>query len=375
MKHVRPFSLNSSKVSPELGQRVVDTDDPDKALYLPEEYDIMPTGRCMFRCAGCWGASHSSPEPSYSAEHWTAVANFAERQNRHYRTLNHGSRELSVCISGGEPLLYWDIVKLAGSLPLAGVRTTLSTTGNGPEGVFEEVITSGIHELGIPIDASSGEINALWRQGKISDGGLQNAIRAIRLSQEIAPGVLTTIRTLLHDGNVGYVAQIPDLLEKNGIDTSKIIWKGYLFNAFTGPRIGQDGVPTRHDTDGLKGSVDSIYEARDRFLDVAIKASTHTHPRLIIGPDGACAFEPIRSIEDASNAKDVYVGNIFSEPAKVVHRLNGEFQQFLAHCNNAAGMDRLIQMLDTPFADLDASDLRLLTDQIMGVEMPAYLEL
>lgn len=64
------------KASPDFGKPYTDPAFPDNEFHFPERLDLMVTGRCVLRCAGCWGPSHNSIKPEMSPEQWLAIVNY-----------------------------------------------------------------------------------------------------------------------------------------------------------------------------------------------------------------------------------------------------------------------------------------------------------
>ncbi len=324
--------------NPDIYQVFTDPERPDKEFYLPERLDLMVTGRCALRCAGCWGPSHNSIEPEMAPEQWIDIVNFVDANNRSDRYLvsNLASYRARVCITGGEPLMYDGITELAQRLNDQGTPTTLSTTGYDPEGLLPGVLPN-IDELGIPIDGADPEVNSLWRKGKLEDGGLGVALGALLLAQDEFPDVRLTLRTVVHADNLESIPAIPELLEASGLDTTKLNWKFYLHNSTTGPR--KSGQDLRPSASGLEQLADKIAGFEPTFKSLATLVPAMPQDRLVINHSGESYF--VNYIGNGQT-KDVACGNILTSPVDVIRLLNDEYADFVRYaCSRACNLEFL----------------------------------
>lgn len=327
--------------NPELEQVYIDPEQPEREFYLPERLDLMVTGRCILRCAGCWGPSHNSVEPEITPTQWLDVVKFVDLNNRSDRFMTSlmASRRATVCITGGEPLMYKGLTELAQGLKNQGIPTTLSTTGHDPEGLLPGVLPN-LQELGIPIDGAGPTANAQWRNGKLKDGGLGAALSALLLAQNDYPGVQLTLRTVVHADNFASIPGIPDLLTKSGIDTSAINWKFYLHNASTGPR--QSDQKLWPAADQLEWLADRIAEHEPDFKSLATLVPAMPQDRLVINHTGDSY---IVLPKEQGGTEDILLGNIVTNPVGVIKLLNDDYPDFVTYaCTRAANFAFLKQV-------------------------------
>ena len=322
----------ATETSPDFGKPYTDPEFPGREFHLPERLDLMVTGRCVLRCAGCWGPSHNSIKPEMSPADWQSIVDYVDTNNRsdRYSTNNFAGYRAKVCITGGEPLMYNGIEELARSFHENGVPTTLSTTGHDPDRKLPTILEY-VQELGVPIDGHTPEFNAMWREGKLEDGGLSAALGALVLAQTEYPDVQLTLRTLIHAGNAESIPLIPELLERNRIEAKNIVWKFYKPNTSTGPRKGDNKL--RIDQSVFDELADKIAKFEPRFEKLDLLVPHMPQPRLIINHDGSSYF--LRP-NDGGKSEDIHVGNILTDPEVVITRLNNYHLDFILFSSSRA---------------------------------------
>lgn len=339
--------------SPDLERVFVDESQPDREFYLPERLDLMVTGKCILRCAGCWGPTHNSVQSEMEPDQWIKIVDYVDANNRSVRYSSSilASDRASVCITGGEPLMYSGLLELTERLSEQDTSVTLSTTGYDPENLLPYIMPR-IQEIGIPIDGSNPATNSVWRKGKLEDGGLEPAINALLMAQEEHPGVEATVRTMVHAANVEDIPAIPNLLIQSGIDLSRINWKFYIHNSYTGPRKSDDN---------MKPSLEKLVDLHSILSEYVseFKAMTTLVPempqdRLIINHDGSSyIILPRKSV----GTVDISVGNILTSPTEVQRNINDNHPLFIARACFRAGNMMLLQMLDES-KDADGDPVR-----------------
>lgn len=347
------------QTSPDLSAVYTDLQDPSREFHLPEKLDLMVTGSCPMRCEGCWGPKHNSLDPEMTPEQWMEIIWYVDGNNRadRYNVSMMASDNATVCITGGEPLLYSGIVGLTDLLAGERVHTTLSTTGIDPNGLLP-LILGNIQELGIPIDGSTPNTNSLWRKGKEEGGGFDSAIQALLLAQEDFPGVGVTVRTMVHPGNISDVSLIPRCLDKAGIDPGRIDWKFYVHNDNTGPRTGHPGlVVNQVDIDGLARSIEKL---EPTFRRVGILSTNSQQDRLVINHNGEVH---IVLPNGEGRTVDVGLGNIVTDPNSVIKRINNDYADFLAR---ACGRASILRYFDQVKVSSESGSVNPIIDGVKG---------
>jgi MoaA/NifB/PqqE/SkfB family radical SAM enzyme len=182
--------------------------------------DLNVNGVCNLECVWCWGPEHNPAIETLTDSDWMNLMDTLTVQ---------GLKE--VIFTGGEPLLKTGLVNLASHAKKLNLRTTLSTNGillpQKPE------VLEFIDDLGIPLDASTPELNAIMRTrvGKSDKRPhFYSAISALKLVQKTFPGIDLTVRTVVSNKNMDSVKQIPETLRGFGVNTDSLRWKLYQLN-------------------------------------------------------------------------------------------------------------------------------------------------
>jgi len=285
-------------------------------LYVPNIIDVEFTGDCEFNCRGCWGTKPNEYGQELSLNQWMEIfGNFDELPDDHvYR----------VVITGGEALLRKDLGKFVCRLQDAGKQITLSTTGLDYHHQLPDILGK-LSSIGLPIDGPSANINGLWRNNsEFPDGALEVTLDALKLIQKLHPELQTSIRTLVHGGNIDYITEIPKFLEKSGIDISRLRWILYELNT----RIRKNGnsilvssgviKDSKLGTDNFTGIVK---ESGSRFREVAIRNIGNIAGRnFIINPSGEC--RAVVETDTHDKVEEIEFGNIHEDFEGVIELLN-----------------------------------------------------
>lgn len=258
-----------------------------KPIYIPNVIDIEVTGKCEFSCEGCWGSKPENYDKELTARQWAKV--FQKLDDTFW---DHTDR---VVITGGEPLLRKDLIDIINGLTETDDDRfiSLSTTGLDRFNQLVNIINK-LDSIGIPIDGPSAEINSIWRKHQtINDSGLKNAVDTLKFIQESKPNLQTSVRTLIHPRNINQIPEIPDFLEKSGIDISRLRWILYELNG----RLKLPGQPDRlvpsgarslHQN-GIDGFNQEIQNSGKKFNEVIIRHLGNIAGRnFIINPSGEC---------------------------------------------------------------------------------------
>lgn len=256
-------------------------------IYIPNVIDIEVTGKCEFNCKGCWGSKPENYEKELTSRQWARV--FQKLDNTFW---DHTNR---IVITGGEPLLRKDLTEIIDRLTETDDSRFISLSTTGLDR-FNQLanITNKLDSIGIPIDGSSAEINSIWRKHPtINDGGLKTAVDTLKFVQESKPDLQTSVRTLIHPGNIDRITEIPEFLEESGVDISRLRWILYELNQ----RIK---TPGEYDklvaTDSIslyetraKDFSKEVYIAGKKFNEIAIRSLGNIAGRnFIINPSGEC---------------------------------------------------------------------------------------
>ena len=186
----------------------------------PETVDISLTGRCQLDCAWCWGEKHTIGV-NHEADDWNNLLNnFSSEGTSH------------VVFTGGEPLMVPFLPDVAKHAKNIGLRTTLSTNGILLPKRHKSIMPH-IDDLGLPLDGPTSGVNKNMRKGRIDN--FLKVIESAMLVQEEYPDTSLTVRTVIARPNINSVPDIPEVLEQEGVDLSRLRYKMYQVEPI-GPR-------------------------------------------------------------------------------------------------------------------------------------------
>lgn len=192
-----------------------------KPINNPTTIDVSMTGACQLDCAWCWGEEHSV-KTVHNEDEWKELLE---------QFSSNGTS--GVVFTGGEPLVSSQLPNvLRYAKETLGLRTTLSTNSILLEKLHSEVLP-WVDDLGISLDGSSPEMHKEMRAGKIDN--FPHILNALRLVQDEYPDIDLTVRTVIARKNINDVQLIPQILDDNGIDISRIRFKLYQVEPI-GPR-------------------------------------------------------------------------------------------------------------------------------------------
>ena len=303
-------------------ERTKDWDNDPPPLFIPNDFNIEVTGKCEFDCPNCYGSKLKDYDQELTAKQWLKIIDKTEADiflhDNIYRAI----------LTGGEPLMYSDLEKLIIGLRQRDIEIGLSTTGLDRNNKLPKLLNH-LDNIGIPIDGDSPEANAIWRKHPtMKDSGLSFAINALMLIQKTKPYLSTTVRTLVHRGNVNEVIKIPVFLEKSGIDISRLNWNLYELNtrqklidkyvyidnilastnAISSSNIG----PEKFDG--------TIREAGQNFKNITIKALGHiANINFMINPSGTCRTV---TLSESSELEEMTIGNLHTDFEETIIDLN-----------------------------------------------------
>ncbi len=157
------------------------------------------TRRCNLRCVHCYaGSEGAAGEYELSTDEWLRVLDDLAR-----------FKCPVVLFSGGEPLLYPDIVTLANHAVDRGMRAVISTNGTllTPEKA-RELASVGLSYIGTSLDGGA-KINDMFRG---VNGTFNRALEGLRNTRDA--GIKTGVRFTIAKRNVDEIPRIFDIIEK-----------------------------------------------------------------------------------------------------------------------------------------------------------------
>lgn len=191
-------------------------------IPTPHTIDLNINRICNLNCPWCWWPEHSKSIESFHDEEWVELINFLTE-----------SWTESFIFTGWEPLLKSSLRKLLKTSFDLWNRNTLST--NGILLSVNRDVLELVHDVGIPLDWPTVEINQLMRVW--SPIHFDRALWAMKLIQEKYPHIDLTIRTVASAKNKSTIPDIWRVLIENDINPENIRWKVYQCST-SGPRRG-----------------------------------------------------------------------------------------------------------------------------------------
>jgi MoaA/NifB/PqqE/SkfB family radical SAM enzyme len=117
--------------------------------------EILVSDKCNFRCPYCRGMADKGDVNPDDLK--GILSSLIEMQTQHYR------------FSGGEPTIYPHIISAIKMVRATAKRVALSTNGSAPRKVYESLITAGIDDFSVSLDAccaSTGDkmcgVKGMW---------------------------------------------------------------------------------------------------------------------------------------------------------------------------------------------------------------------
>lgn len=164
---------------------------------FPERIDVGPTGRCNLDCPVCFSPFIYDVDEQSVGE-WCKEIDYLSKI---------GLKK--IVFTGGESLLRKGIDNMLSYSKRMGLIVTLSTNGIYLKDHLSAIIEN-VDNLGIPIDGSTPEKNALMRIGNPKQFNL--ALEAIKMVKEAKPGICVTVRTVVTQINSDDIGDIGRLL-------------------------------------------------------------------------------------------------------------------------------------------------------------------
>lgn len=190
--------------------------------YFPKTIDINPTARCNLNCEFCWGPNSTAGD-ELLLNQWIKIIDCF---------IGKGTQ--SIVLTGGEPLLYKNIIELINYIKSKGARITLSTNTLHLN-LFKDILLI-IDDIGIPLDGSNAHQNSRMRFGSLKH--FNKVLESLNYIKSINKSLYVTVRTVLSKENFTDLDNIACLLNKNKSKFDR--WKIYQFSPFGRGFINKD---------------------------------------------------------------------------------------------------------------------------------------
>lgn len=269
---------------------------------FPTRVNVMLTGECNLRCPYCWGPNHSIKDGLNLDQWFIIVASL------------HNKGMTNLVISGGEPFMWPDLTMLMLAACALGFNNTLSTNCTLLADNLKDKpnVLSFTHEIGIPIDGSTPEINGRLRPG--DDKTLEATLSALSLLNSEYRHIHTTVRTVITQQNIDDVRNIGKLLTPNPPNR----WKLYEFTPIEYGLV--NNIRLRVDPDKFEKAVRVAQITYPTLRIETQRTSRQAEKYLFIGPGGD--FYSI-----GQNLEPIPFGNPLEIGEKVMGRISKHFAE------------------------------------------------
>lgn len=230
---------------------------PIPFLSAPSQVDFFITNRCNLHCAHCFADIKDKQATDYPIEELEAAFSMLERMG-----------VLEVRISGGEPLLHGDILRVLELLGHSRFRRVILTNGT----LLTEEIVLGLKAAGVmptvSLDDSDSEAHDQFRGVK---GAQRRTVEGLKLLQK--HGVEYGINCCLNKKSLKRYQEIIDIAAECG--AARI---AFLDLKPTGRmRSSPEWMPTNAE---YKATLKKLFvaRARNRRIEVSVDAYLHCYP-------------------------------------------------------------------------------------------------
>lgn len=182
---------------------------------FPATIDINPTASCNMNCRFCWGPN-SSGRLELNLNQWCEIIDFFAA---------HGTK--SIVFTGGEPLIFKDIIYLVKYAKNKKLRTTLSTNTLLLKSLKNNLLKY-VDDIGVPLDGYDMVSNSIMRQGNSMH--FSSVIDSLDYIKNNNKNIFLTVRTVLSKKNFKDIEKIGEILESKYQKFDR--WKIYQFAPF-----------------------------------------------------------------------------------------------------------------------------------------------
>ena len=183
--------------------------------------EILLTARCNFNCPYCrhvGGPDLPFEEAARAIRLWASEGLYAIR------------------FPGGEPMLYPRLRELVELAKASGVeKIAVSTNGSMPFILYNSLITAGVNDFSISLDACCAE------DGDKMAGGVKGAFnKVVSNIARISKLTYVTVGVVLTDDNAGQIEEIVQFAASLGVSDIRVIPAAQVSNRLTGFTITEE---------------------------------------------------------------------------------------------------------------------------------------
>lgn len=259
---------------------------------------IQASNRCPCCCPGCY--NHFADAEDIPTEQ---IVQFAANYIRRFGTKK-------VTISGGDPLMRKDIIRLLDDLMSLGVAVSVDTVGLSiVHNRLTDVLRRAI-AVGLPLDGMTDKTLNTFRPGL----QISKLLQVIRIASE--NGLRICINTVVHAQNMHEMSLIAQFVNK-----TEGVKKWQLFQYMPiGPRGSENAAQYMISNQAFQTVCEQIYQLPIR-ADVCIECKSLSYRRnkyLLLGADGTVwhpkqAFGDTWETNNEQNSQRVVIGHINDE--------------------------------------------------------------
>lgn len=204
-------------------------------------------------CQFCWGPN-SSGELELKLNQWRKIIDFFAK---------NGTK--SIVFTGGEPLIYKDIIKLIKYAKNKNLRITLSTNTLLLKSLKNRLLNY-VDDIGVPLDGYDSMSNFKMRSGDQTH--FSSVIDSFDYIKKTNKNICLTVRTVLSKKNFKNIEKIGEILEKNYSQCDR--WKIYQFAPFGRGLKNKNKFFISSDK-----FLEKVKQLKVRFKNINIQASLH----------------------------------------------------------------------------------------------------
>lgn len=181
-------------------------------MKLPDIIDIELTARCNLACPFCFGPKDEG-EKDLCSDFWIDLLSFLKEKGLK-----------GIVVSGGEPTLYKDLVKVLSNAKKLGLSIVVSTHGRFSKKIYS--IVSYCDWLAIPVDGFSKESLTKMRGDA---WGIKECSKLIHEVKAINPNLKIKLGTVATSQNLNEIILLADYISNNDIINRIDTWKIYQY--------------------------------------------------------------------------------------------------------------------------------------------------
>lgn len=177
----------------------------DKYLRIPHNCYLILTSKCNMRCKHCYGNyGNNVPKKELTGDEWIRVIEDLSKNEVFF-----------VNISGGEPTVHPDFIRIINSLVEKEIYFMITTNGVFNQKILETILYAKDYILGIQIslDGADWKTHGFLRRnvnGKPEKILFDKAINSIKAF--IDNGIRVSIATCIHSRNIDKIDELKDLI-------------------------------------------------------------------------------------------------------------------------------------------------------------------